>query len=396
MHPYRERSDMARRMNGEGSLRRRPDGRWELRVMLGYRDNGKPNYKHFYGRTKKEVQNKLEAFREDQRGGIDLSHNYTFAEWSEVWYENHKSNITPTTQENYRHILNRLQAWFGERHILDVKPYDIEIFLKAQRAEGLSDSYIASFRGMLYQIFHKAEANDLVRKNPVRFAEKMRSTGGPKKRKEAFNTEEVQILMAQLPYDKMGMSIRLMLGTGMRSQELLALEPQHIEEDGSVIHIRQAVNLVKGSVHVGVPKSRDSYRDIPVPPNLRWCARELRKVDTKFIWEKRKKDTPCNPTNFRDEFREALEKIEGVRQLTPHSCRHTYVSQMQALGVDLSTIQSIVGHADVDMTQHYLHVQDGIRQEAIRRFAEAFPIDGHSPEDPEGGACRIIPFPQVV
>ena len=180
---------MARRMNGEGSLRRRPDGRWELRVMLGYRDNGKPNYKHFYGRTKKEVQNKLEAFREDQRGGIDLSRNYTFAEWSEVWYENHKSNITPTTQENYRHILNRLQAWFGERHILDMKPYDIEIFLKAQRAEGLSDSYIASFRGMLHQIFHKAEANDLIRKNPVRFAEKMRSSGGPKKRKEAFNTE---------------------------------------------------------------------------------------------------------------------------------------------------------------------------------------------------------------
>ena len=85
-----------------------------------------------------------------------------------------------------------------------------------------------------------------------------------------------------------------------------------------------------------------------------------------------------------------------MRQLTPHSCRRTYVSQMQALGVDLSTIQSIVGHADVDMTQHYLHVQGGIRQEAIRRFAEAFPIDGHSPEDPDGGACRIIPFPQVV
>lgn len=248
---------------------------------------------------------------------------------------------------------------------------------------------------MLYQIFHKAEANDLVRKNPVRFAEKMRSTG-PKQRKEAFTAEEVRLLMMKLPYDKMGMSIRLMLGTGMRSQELLALEPRHIEEDGSVIRIRQAVNLVKGSVHVGVPKSRDSYRDIPVPPNLRWCARELRKVDTKFIWEKRKKDTPCNPSNFRDDFREALSQIEGVRLLTPHSCRHTYVSQMQALGVDLSTIQSIVGHADVDMTQHYLHVQDGIRQEAIRKFAEAFPIDGHSPEDPEGGACRIIPFPQVV
>ena len=72
-----------------------------------------------------------------------------------------------------------------------------------------------------------------------------------------------------------------------------------------------------------------------------------------------------------------------------------FAENAAALGVDLSTIQSIVGHADVDMTQHYLHVQDGIRQEAIRRFAEAFPIDGHSPEDPNGCACRIIPFPHV-
>ena len=313
---------MARRMNGEGYLRRRPDGRWELRVMLGYRDDGKPNFKHFYGKTKKEVQEKLHAFQEDLRGGIDLSVRYTFDEWSEIWYDHHKSNITPTTQENYRHILNRMKPYFSGRYIIEIKPFDIENFLKYQRAQGLSDSYISSFRGMLYQIFHKAEANDLVRKNPVRFADKMRSNG-PRQRKEAFTAEEVRLLMTQLPKDKMGISIRLMLGTGMRSQELLALEPRHIEEDGSVIHIRQAVNLVKGSVHVGVPKSRDSYRDIPVPPNLRWCAKELRNVDTKYIWEKRKKDTPCNPSNFRDEFKEAIGKIEGVRILTPHSCRHT-------------------------------------------------------------------------
>ena len=51
-----------------------------------------------------------------------------------------------------------------------------------------------------------------------------------------------------------------------------------------------------------------------------------------------------------------------VRMLTPHSCRHTYVSQMQALGVDLPVIQSIVGHADLDMTQHYLHVQNPVKQ----------------------------------
>ena len=55
----------------------------------------------------------------------------------------------------------------------------------------------------------------------------------------------------------------------------------------------------------------------------------------------------------------------------PCTC-HTYVSQMQALGVDIQTIQSIVGHADTEMTEHYLHVQESIRQSAIQLFSEAF------------------------
>lgn len=68
--------------------------------------------------------------------------------------------------------------------------------------------------------------------------------------------------------------------------------------------------------------------------------------------------------------------MEGVRVLTPHCCRHTYVSQLQALGVSIETIQSIVGHADLDMTRHYLHVQENIRLEAVERFSEAFSRKG--------------------
>ena len=81
---------------------------------------------------------------------------------------------------------------------------------------------------------------------------------------------------------------------------------------------------------------------------------------------------PCNPSYFRKKFKEEIASVQGVRALTPHSCRHTYVSQMQALGVDIQTIQSIVGHADTEMTEHYLHVQDSIRQNAVQRFSEAF------------------------
>ena len=261
--------------------------------------------------------------------------------------------------------------------ITEIKPYDVEQFLKKLRRDGRSDSAISQCRGMLYQIFHKAEANDLVKKNPVAFADKMRSRE-PVKRKDAFTTEEVRILMEQLPCDRVGMSIRLMLGTGMRTQELLALEPKHIAEDGSIIQIRQAINQIKGTATIGTPKSRDSYRDIPVPPNLRVYAIALREVPCTYIWESSKTGGPCNPSHFRDQFKKAISGVQGVRVLTPHSCRHTYVSQMQALGVDIQTIQSIVGHADIDMTQHYLHVQESIRKSAVEKFSAAFPCDNET------------------
>ena len=140
----------------------------------------------------------------------------------------------------------------------------VEQYLQQMQDEGKSSSYLSKLRGMLFQVMNRAEANDLIRKNPVRFAEKMRNNG-PVKEKDSFSAEEVHRLMQYLPFDRIGLSIRVMLGTGLRSQEMLALEPKHIEPDGSMIHVRQAVKLDKGVPYVGKTKSRDSVRDIPVP-----------------------------------------------------------------------------------------------------------------------------------
>lgn len=359
-----------KRAAGEGTLRKRADGRWESAVMVGYQR------KYFYGKTQKEVKEKVAQWQQMQKqrdsSGI-LKKEYTFIEWSNFWYENHKDDITPTTQEHYKYTLRILQDYFGKKPISEFLAYDIETFLKDTRKDGRSGSYLSACRGLLHHIFRKAAAYRLIDHNPVALADKMKSKD-PVKKKESFTAEEVKLLMAKLPTDRIGVSIRLMLGTGMRTQEILALEPRHVEEDGSIITIEQAINMVKGTAVVGRPKSRDSYRKIPVPPNLRKYAIALRNTDKMYIWEVGKADQPCNPSYFRDEFKKAIEKVEGVRVLTPHSCRHTYVSQMQALGVDLETIQSIVGHADIDMTKHYLDVQLPKRLEAVDLFSKAFGI----------------------
>ena len=377
-----------RRANGEGTLRQRNDGRWECTVMVGFRDNGRRKYRSFYGQTQKDVRAKLRKYQEEQAEGLDNDKLWGFSEWADFWYESHKDNVTAATQQSYKYTLRILKEHFTDQALRGIKPIDVENFLKKLRREGASNSRLSQCRGMLFQIFHKAEANDLIRKNPVAFAEKLRKRG-PEPTKEAFTAEEVLTLMAELPEDRIGWSIRLLLGTGMRTQELLALEPKHVAEDGSLIQIRQAVNMDKGTARIGMPKSRDSYRDVPVPENVRYCARLLREQAGTYLWEG-KPGQPVNPKTFRGYFKKALEEVGSVRVLTPHCCRHTYVSQMQALGVDLSTIQSIVGHADMDMTRHYLHVQEPIRQDAIARFSAAFG-GSISPHDFSSN-CKIVPL----
>ncbi len=367
-----------KRCNGEGSINKRKDGRWECSIMFGFQRDGRRRRKSFYGKTRKEALDKMHDFKSKlEAGQITLDDkplvqpDILFSQWADTWYEGHKDSISKTTQQSYKYTLATLKEKIGDRPVNSIKAMDIEELLRDLRQEGKSDSYVAKARGMLFQIMNKAEANELIRRNPVACAEKMRANK-PVEAKEAFTADEVKKLMEGLPHDKYGDSIRLMLGTGIRMQELLALEPRHVEEDGSVIHIRQAVKTVSGKVEIGTTKSRDSIRDVPIPDGLRPIVVSLRETDDTYIFQSPNKEQPFDPKHYREKFKQYVSAVKNVRVLTPHSCRHTYVSQMQALGVDLATIQSMVGHADLDMTQHYLHVQSPVKQKAVEAFDQAF------------------------
>lgn len=365
-----------KRTNGDGSMRKRPDGRWECRVTIGILPDGKPKFKYLYGKTQKEVKEKLTEFQRDIDDGI-IDLGVCFDEWAQAWYVGYKDSVAASTYEGYRYTLRILIEYFGSTKLKEIKALHVETFLKKMKAEGKSQSSITKFRGMLFQIMNKAEANDMIRKNPVRFAEKMRFKESGKV-KEAYTREEIKHLMLNLPVDRIGLSIRVMLGTGMRSQELLALEPKHIELDGSVIHVRQAVKLVKGKVVVGTTKSRDSIRDIPVPKEIKPYVLALRTYgehsdrEDGFIWEGKTEGQPANPSWFRKSYRKAISQVPDVRELTPHSCRHTYVTQLQSIGVAMETIQRLAGHASINMTDHYLHLHDDVKREAADKLGELF------------------------
>ena len=367
---------MSKRMNGEGLIRQRKDGRYELRIMDGYQKNGKQKIVSFYGKTKEEVRKKKQAYDATHKikvdAGIDVQANYTFSQFADVWYERHKEELQEATREQYVYILRTLKRYLGKRPLNAITTPEIENVLQELRRKEYSDSYIRVSRGMLTQIYKRAQAYQMVTYNPAMLAAKMKSRA-PHKKKESFTSQECARLLAELPQDRMGWTIRLMIATGLRPQEMMGLEPRHIAEDGTYIVVEQAMKRVRGSAEIGNPKNASSFRVIPVPETVRPAAIALRKTTKKFIWEGGRRDKPCNPSYFGDKFKECLATIDGMPILTPHCCRVTYVSIMQSLGVKLETISHLVGHTTTRITENnYLRVQNEICQDALNRFDQRF------------------------
>ena len=118
---------MARkRAHGEGSLRQRPNGIWELTLMVGFQSDGRRKYKSFYAKTQKEVKEKAKAYQSAKAEGLDVDTVYYFSDWADMWFENHKDNIMPTTQESFQYTLRILKANFPRKKLKDIKPIDVE------------------------------------------------------------------------------------------------------------------------------------------------------------------------------------------------------------------------------------------------------------------------------
>lgn len=349
-----------KRSNEEGSVRRMKSGRWRGEIMDGYTPEGKKNIVSFSASTKGEVLEKIRAYRGLQERQIHLSKTLTLAQWADSWYADYRSQVQPSTYSSYRYTLNIIKGQLGGKKLCDVLPMHINQMMDQLVDKGYSLSQISKCRAMLIQFFDSADNNGLIAQNPARKAKVIRDRDGslalPRAQKDAFTEAEIQLLRKKLPGDLLGNSIMAMLGSGMRVQELLALTPEDIAEDGSSVLISKAIKMVDGIPTLGPPKSRSSNRTIPIPEAYREYARFLREHGgPQLVWSPPGQGTYYSVGSFRQRYYRALTGIEGVRKLSPHCCRHTYVTQLQAKGVSLELIARLTGHSSVSTTQHYAH-----------------------------------------
>lgn len=279
----------------------------------------------------------------------------TLGDWGDIWYADYRSQVQPSTYYGYQFTLQIIKKWLGDALMADILPIHINLFMTELTKSGYGMSQIHKCRTMLIQMFDAAEDNGLISRNPARRAKIIRDVDGsltePRYEKDAFTEEEVELLRRELPDDLLGNSIRLLLDTGLRVQELIALAPGDIAEDGSAVTVNKAIKMVADIPQLGTPKSKHSYRTVPVPEEGRTGALYLKHHGGQtLIWSLPGRNPYYSVRCFRRRYCNALGRIEGVRCLPPHCCRHTYVTRLQAGGVPMEMIARLAGHSDISAT----------------------------------------------
>ena len=352
-----------KKANGAGTVKKLPSGTWRGQIMDGYRADGKKNIVSFTAPTKGEVQTMIRNYwfgREEQVTTGPEETLTPFDAWADAWYADYKSQVQPSTYCNYQYTLRVLKDYFGDTPIERIKPIDVNQFHDFLISSPMSKSYVTKCRAMLIQIFDAAEVNSIVNINAARKSKVIRITKNywdeDESKKDAFSDIELDLLRKYLPDNMIGHTILVMLSTGVRSQEILALLPEDIADDGSSITISKAIKMVDGVPCLGTTKSKKSRRVVPVPDDYREDALYLKHNAGKpYVWTSKRENGLYDVGAFRRRYYSAIKKIPGIRPLSPHCCRHTYISNLEKRGVPMEQIARLAGHSRITTTDGYVH-----------------------------------------
>ena len=132
-----------RRANGEGSLRKRKDGRWEGRYTAG-RDpeTGRAIYKNVLGKTQAEAKAKLKQAIEEAKGfDAAKAGRYTIDQWMDVWFEHYaKVKVRPSSHQTYRgYIDNHIKPNIGKIPLEKLTSLELQKFYKKLLTSGRVD-----------------------------------------------------------------------------------------------------------------------------------------------------------------------------------------------------------------------------------------------------------------
>jgi integrase len=381
-----------RRGHGEGGISKRSDGRWVARVEVGY-VNGKRKRKNVYGKTRKEVAEKLKVLLHQQQQGINIApERKTVATFLDDWWTQVVvPNRRPGTQDIYKAAVRRIKPHIGHLSLQKLTTADVQAMLAALQNAGYAPSTVDRARDVLINALNVAVEWELIPRNvAARTVPPIVAPYVPR----VFLPNEAQRFLVAANGDRFEAAYWLGL-LGLRRGEVLGARWPELDLESGAARVEWELVPVRRDAFTNAqraareiiqltdtlalmrPKSPKSRRTVYLPPTLVALLHQhrVRQLQDRLIagskWQDRDLvfcssiGTPILPRNFL-RARKALLKRAALPNTRFHDLRHSFVSLLAASGeVSLKVIQELAGHSDPRITQQvYTHVTEDQKREA--------------------------------
>lgn len=385
---------MAKRGQGEGSISKRPDGTWWARITVGKTPDGKQKRKAFYGKTRKEVQEKLTAALNDINNNAYIEPSkMTVEQWMRIWLKDYKrASVKPKTYATYEaHITNHIAPELGNYTLASLRNDMVQRFVNGLADKGLKTITIERIVGTLKAAMLQAVDNELIAKSP---AARVKMPLKQDRNTRVLTVQEQERFIEAAKGHRNGEIFILILGTGLRIGEALGLTWNDIDFEKRILSVNRTqieyCDHIDGETiyhrEYSTPKTKAGKRSIPLIPALVDMLLELKKQRDE---EKQKfKDAyqdnglifcnyygvSLNYTAIQDKIK-SICKTTGLEGVHPHTLRHTFATRGLENGIELKIMQELLGHSSIKMTADlYTHVLPDAKKKSVMKLADTIKI----------------------
>ena len=366
-----------RRPNGDGLVRKRDDGRWEGRIVVGRKNDGSAIYRSVFAEKQSELMPKLNELKM-QYAGVRLTEDssITLGEWMARWMEEYKKPILrKSTYTGYsRDIENHILPYLGSKRLTQLKTSDIQKhynrLLESGRkhdhgkGKGLSNATVRGIHMVLREALDSAVREGLIPKNPAD------GTSPPKihrKEKQVLTKDQLETFMKLIENDEAWYDFFYTeMLTGMRAGEICGVRWEDFDEKNRTLRVARSVDFVNKELVIGETKTEDGKRTIYLPDSLwRLLAERKKRSFSEWIFPNLlKPELPLDPAKAYRQLKAILKKGK-LPDIRLHDLRHTFTSHAANSGIAPKTLSEIVGHSKASFTlDHYAHVTSDMQKNA--------------------------------
>ena len=374
-----------RNAKGAGLIRKRPDGRWEGRYTLGYDPKtGKQQQKYVYGKTQKEVRQKLtQIAAEVDEGNYLEPSTMKFGAWLEMWLETYVVPAKkPYTVSSYENICRKyLIKHLGRLPISQLNAFQIQqMYNTLLLDDKLSPKTIKNIHGVLHNALRQAVKLQMIKTNPSEMCDLPRAY---RKEIQPMEQEDIVQFLKALQEEKYARLYKVTLFTGMRQGEVLGLTWDCVDFENCTLYVNKQLQKSQkvGGTYVLVPTKNSKGRIVTVAEAVMDMLREEKE------WQEHNREIAgsawqndwglvftneigghlCHFTVYK-RFKDVVKEI-GLPKERFHDLRHSFAVVSLESGDDIKTVQANLGHATASFTLDvYGHVSQNMRRQSAERM----------------------------